>query len=71
MERFYIYYIICIFSHLIFDILQFCLDFPRVSIGPENPLRIEEGDTAVIHCQVSCLMLAKVLYSCIKLYKVV
>ena len=32
--------------------IKFCLDFPRVSIGPENPLRVEEGDTAVLMCQV-------------------
>ena len=27
-------------------------DFPRVSIGPVNPLRVEEGDTAVLMCKV-------------------
>ena len=29
------------------------LDFPRVSIDDQNPLRIEEGDTAVMSCQVT------------------
>ena len=28
-------------------------DFPRVRIEPDNPVRIEEGDTAVFVCQVS------------------
>ena len=32
----------------------FSLDFPRVTIGQHNPLRIEEGDTAVLTCDVSC-----------------
>ena len=29
-----------------------CSDFPRVTIGQHNPLRLEEGDTAVLTCQV-------------------
>ena len=28
--------------------------FPRVTIGQHNPLSIEEGDTAVLTCQVKC-----------------
>ena len=28
-------------------------DFPRVSVGPYNPLMVEEGDTAAMLCEVS------------------
>ena len=27
-------------------------DFPRISVGPENPLRVEKDDTAQLHCNV-------------------
>ena len=28
-------------------------DFPRVNVGPYNPLLIEEGDTAAMLCEVN------------------
>ena len=34
------------------SILKYFSDFPRVTIGHHNPLKIEEGDTAVLNCQV-------------------
>ena len=27
-------------------------DFPRVTVGPENPLRVERDDTAELKCSV-------------------
>ena len=37
----------------IYFMALYILDFPRVTIGQHNPLRIEEGDTAVLTCKVS------------------
>ena len=34
-------------------ILPLFPDFPRVSVGPYNPLSIEEGDTAAMLCEVT------------------
>ena len=34
-------------------ILQLFPDFPRVNVGPYNPLSIEEGDTAAMLCEVT------------------
>ena len=42
------------FQHSHFDLtlkIAF-LDFPRVSVGPYNPLMVEEGDTAAMLCEV-------------------
>ena len=33
-------------------ILTFFLDFPRVTVGPENPLRVEKDETAHLACSV-------------------
>ena len=30
----------------------FSLDFPRVNVGPENPLRVEKDETAQLECGV-------------------
>ena len=27
-------------------------DYPRVTVGPENPIRVERDDTAELFCQV-------------------
>ena len=37
-------------------LIQFCSipisDFPRVQVGPENPLKVEKDDTATLQCNV-------------------
>ena len=36
------------------DLNQFMFaDFPRVTVGPDNPLMVEQGDTAAMLCEVS------------------
>ena len=32
--------------------LYFLADFPRVSVGPENPLQVERDETAQLACEV-------------------
>ncbi len=29
-----------------------CSDFPRVEVGPENPIMVERDDTAELKCEV-------------------
>ncbi len=33
-------------------VLTFIPDFPRVSVGPENPMRVERDETAQLECSV-------------------
>ena len=28
------------------------LDFPRITVGPENPVRVERDETAELNCEV-------------------
>ena len=30
-----------------------CADYPRVTVGPENPIRVERDETAELYCEVS------------------
>ena len=44
------YWTICMYT----DLNQFMFaDFPRVTVGPDNPLMVEQGDTAAMLCEVS------------------
>ena len=29
-----------------------CADYPRVTVGPENPIRVERDETAELYCEV-------------------
>ena len=40
------------FDHQNLFIIFFVLDFPRVTVGPENPLKVEKDDTAQLECGV-------------------
>ena len=42
---------------------QFCLlDYPRVRVGAENPLRVERGDPAQLECKVDSKPKVQVLF---------
>ena len=30
-----------------------CADYPRVTVGPENPIRVERDETAELYCEVA------------------
>ena len=32
-----------------------CADYPRVTVGPENPIRVERDETAELYCEVPIL----------------
>ena len=32
-----------------------CADYPRVTVGPENPIRVERDETAELYCEVPFL----------------
>ena len=34
-----------------------CADYPRVTVGPENPIRVERDETAELYCEVPQIML--------------
>ena len=42
----YLYTYLLVFKSVIFS------DYPRVSVGPENPVRVERGEPATLECTV-------------------